>query len=400
MWIQGWKFWMIILIGIIFVIWLIWGGKNHPFIGLKPLDPNFDLSKLDPHVLPQYNGLFGFTKEHQPSDQHFIEEEYNEEEYNKGTSKNIIRQENKRFPKDITPIPSSSDIIPDSKGTIGSKISNGTPVSKISDITPISSLSDMTPVSNVSVGKSVPHRSTVKRTYSSQELNRITDQYRSTDKSFEEHKFTNKDQPNKSRVSNKEQSIHKDNVRSQSIFNHPDLSLRKPDESTSSVSKINATPMIPKEIIEHARKHPRPLPDGKNGHRSKIEGICCKIMEEIYQRPFETIRPNFLRNPESGRNLEIDCYNDELKIGLEYNGPTHYMWPNHTNQTYEQFIAQIRRDRYKVEACDANGIYLITIPYNVPYDMIQSFIEYYLPENVEKRLNEARPKVVEVSYQL
>jgi hypothetical protein len=97
-------------------------------------------------------------------------------------------------------------------------------------------------------------------------------------------------------------------------------------------------------------------------------------MEELTGLPFDTVRPDFLRNPETGRNLEIDCYNDQLKIGVEYNGIQHYVYPNFTGQTYEQFIAQARRDQYKIRACDENGVYLIVVPYTVPNERIRDYI--------------------------
>jgi len=40
---------------------------------------------------------------------------------------------------------------------------------------------------------------------------------------------------------------------------------------------------------------------------------------------------------------------------------------------------------FKVEACDRNGVYLITVPYNVPEHLIKEYIIYYLPENVKAR---------------
>lgn len=158
---------------------------------------------------------------------------------------------------------------------------------------------------------------------------------------------------------------------------------------------INSTPEIPKEIKSQTLKYRPIYPQHlrRQQHRSKVEAYCCEIMEDIYGQPFNTSYPDFLRNPETGRKLEIDCYNEDLKIGLEYNGPTHYLWPNYTSQTKVEFIKQIRRDRYKVDACDANGVYLITVPYNVPTNMLKSFIEYYLPENVNQRLNGQKPKV-------
>jgi hypothetical protein len=108
-------------------------------------------------------------------------------------------------------------------------------------------------------------------------------------------------------------------------------------------------------------------------------------MEEIYGVPFGKVRPDFLKNPETGRNLELDCYNEDLKIAVEYSGITHYQYPNWTGQSFEEFIQGIRRDMFKVEACDRNGVYLITVPYNVPEHLIKEYIIYYLPENVKAR---------------
>jgi hypothetical protein len=123
---------------------------------------------------------------------------------------------------------------------------------------------------------------------------------------------------------------------------------------------------------------------------SKGEKMCRKAIEEIYNKPFPNCRPDFLKNPETKRNLELDCYNDELKIAIEYNGIQHYKWPNFTNQSQEDFVKQIRRDKFKVDMCDANGVYLITVPYNVPDNKIKSYIEYYLPENYHKRLTDEK----------
>ena len=144
----------------------------------------------------------------------------------------------------------------------------------------------------------------------------------------------------------------------------------------------------PKAVFNrYKRRMFEPAPYSKRtDFGSKREAICCKIIEEIYQKPFHKIRPNFLKNPLTGYNLELDCYNDELKIAIEYQGEQHYKHPNYTGQTFQQFIYQVQKDKYKVDACDRNGVYLITVPYNVPDCMLRKYIEYYLPENVQARL--------------
>jgi hypothetical protein len=145
--------------------------------------------------------------------------------------------------------------------------------------------------------------------------------------------------------------------------------------------------------IKEDIKSPRSLALGeftcyKNEKISKGEMLCKKAIEDIYGVPFYCVRPDFLKNPETGRNLELDLYNDHLKIALEYSGFQHFVYPNRFHKTKEEFLNQVRRDQFKVDMCDKNGVYLITVPYNVPneYTAIRKYIEYYLPENYEKRI--------------
>lgn len=119
---------------------------------------------------------------------------------------------------------------------------------------------------------------------------------------------------------------------------------------------------------------------------SKGERKCREVMQLLYNKAFPKVRPQFLRNPETGYLLELDCYCEDLKLAVEYNGSQHYMWPNYTNQSHENFIKQRRRDQLKVDLCDLNGVYLISVPYNVPLDQIEDYIIYYLPQNVQQRL--------------
>ena len=118
-----------------------------------------------------------------------------------------------------------------------------------------------------------------------------------------------------------------------------------------------------------------------NTKPSKGERICKLVLEEIYGVPFVTVRPKFLKNPETGHNVELDCYNHSLRLAVEYNGEHHYKWPNFTRQSHGAFINQLRRAKYKYEMCEKLGIYLITVPYTVPHHKIRDYIIRYLPEN-------------------
>jgi hypothetical protein len=137
---------------------------------------------------------------------------------------------------------------------------------------------------------------------------------------------------------------------------------------------------IENKEFHHHQNHP-------SRTKWKYQSLCCKALEEIFNKPFTSVRPSWLRNPETNGTLEIDCYNDELKIGVEYNGMQHYVYPNIYHKTQEEFIKLIRRDQYKHNKCDENGVYLITVPYNVPQNKIKQYIISFLPENIFNQNN-------------
>jgi hypothetical protein len=116
----------------------------------------------------------------------------------------------------------------------------------------------------------------------------------------------------------------------------------------------------------------------RRAHRSAGEEKCRQVLSRIYPHyKFETYRPNFLKNPETGRNLELDLYNDRLKLAVEFNGRQHYQ---HTPffQTKDEFKEQKRRDELKKKLCKKNGITLIFVPYDVN-------IETYLVAKLVKK---------------
>lgn len=116
------------------------------------------------------------------------------------------------------------------------------------------------------------------------------------------------------------------------------------------------------------------------GFRSKPERFCCEILEEYLGRRVENnIRPDFLRNPRTGRKLEYDVYDPLTKIAIEYNGPFHY------NNAVQQ-----ERDRIKMELSDKNKIHLIVVPYFVDQGIIDDRLRK------EKLRNYILPKLDEI----
>lgn len=143
---------------------------------------------------------------------------------------------------------------------------------------------------------------------------------------------------------------------------------------------VNLTPDLPDEFVRQT------CVADNDKFVSKGEKICRDTMEKIYGVPFKNTRPYWLKNDTTGRCLELDCYNEKLKLAVEMNGCQHYKYPNIFHKSHQEFKEQVRRDKLKVEICKEHGVHLIVVPYNVSYDLIPTYIMYHLPEIVKKRL--------------
>jgi len=165
---------------------------------------------------------------------------------------------------------------------------------------------------------------------------------------------------------------------------------------------IGVRPLQSPDLVEIFYKEPKEnvveTPDIilPNGHvkSTKGEEIVADVLEEILQRKVKrNIRPTFLRNPESGKCLELDCYDPHHKIAVEYNGIQHYKFPSPFHQTEQEFQDQLYRDRLKKKLCDENNIYLIPVPYWVDTcmeDPDDPDGEMICTNNVSKNLRYAR----------
>lgn len=120
-----------------------------------------------------------------------------------------------------------------------------------------------------------------------------------------------------------------------------------------------------------------PLPNARWKRQEKIHMIVEKLTGRKFLR---NQRPPFLRNPETGRCLELDTWDGD-KLAVEYQGIQHYKFPNPFHKTEEEFRKQVRRDQIKAELCRQLGIHLIRVPYHVPDNELEDYINRRLPEN-------------------
>jgi hypothetical protein len=116
---------------------------------------------------------------------------------------------------------------------------------------------------------------------------------------------------------------------------------------------------------------------------SKGETECRRVLEYLFKKPFDKARPDFLRNPVTGGNfnLELDCFNPELGIAAEYNGIQHYQYVPYFHKNKEAFLNQKYRDQMKRQMCKENKVLLIEVPHTIKLEDIKGFIEKELHRN-------------------
>ena len=118
--------------------------------------------------------------------------------------------------------------------------------------------------------------------------------------------------------------------------------------------------------------------DRKRGppKESSGERECRRVLQKIFNKPFKNCRPDFLLNPVTGGrfNLELDCYEESLKLAVEYNGQQHYKYVPYFHKNKEAFYNQMYRDELKSRMCKDNGVNLIEVPNTVKVEDIEGFL--------------------------
>jgi|SRR5690606_4226535 len=140
------------------------------------------------------------------------------------------------------------------------------------------------------------------------------------------------------------------------------------------------------------KKHiPSPLPYLSSDTRQSLnkcsagERECRKVLEKLFNKPFTCQRPSFLQNDvtstsDKKNNLELDCYNEELALAVEYNGKQHYDYVPFFHKTRDAFYNQKYRDEIKRRLCKENNVTLIEVPYSVQLNDIEDYLTKTLKE--------------------
>ena len=114
---------------------------------------------------------------------------------------------------------------------------------------------------------------------------------------------------------------------------------------------------------------------------NKSEDRCREIFEGLFDKSFPSIRPDWLKNPISGQNLELDGYCADIKtpigrgLAFEYDGEQHSRYNKHFHgDDPKKFVYQVKKDTYKDQRCKQKGVMLIRIPYYITYQELDMYI--------------------------
>jgi len=122
---------------------------------------------------------------------------------------------------------------------------------------------------------------------------------------------------------------------------------------------------------DNSQKKPKSPPN-----ESKGEVECRRVLQNLFKRQFNKDRPDFLRNPVTGGNfnLELDCFDSGMKLAVEYNGIQHYKYVPFFHNNKEAFLNQKYRDQMKRQMCKENGVTLIEVPHTIKVENIKDFL--------------------------
>ncbi len=116
------------------------------------------------------------------------------------------------------------------------------------------------------------------------------------------------------------------------------------------------------------------------------------VAEKLTGLVFEKLRPSWLLNT-NGYPLELDGYNEEYGIAIEYQGMQHYQFIKAWHKTVERFNQLKERDALKKKLCLAKNIAFIEIPYTTPPESFEDEILSQL--NEYKKLDFRIPEIKE-----
>ncbi len=119
--------------------------------------------------------------------------------------------------------------------------------------------------------------------------------------------------------------------------------------------------------------------------RTKSEARAIEVLEKLTGKKFPTVHPDFMRY--KGKRLELDGYNAEMGVAIEFSGPMHTKWYP-AKESYEKYLARIETDKIKRQLCEARGVLLIVVDMRLP---VHLYRDYFLSRLYDGKKIKERP---------
>lgn len=140
----------------------------------------------------------------------------------------------------------------------------------------------------------------------------------------------------------------------------------------------------------------------KKAKLNKHEEECRRIFQSIFKVKFKSVRPKWLKNPVTNKNLELDGFNPDIKtplgngLAFEYDGKQHSSYVPHFHKNgVKEFEYQVAKDSWKDKKCEENNILLIRIPHFVAFHDLDRYIRMILKR---KSMLKDDPKTIYTNY--
>ncbi|MGV3632253.1 MAG: zinc-ribbon domain-containing protein [Bacteroidota bacterium] len=113
------------------------------------------------------------------------------------------------------------------------------------------------------------------------------------------------------------------------------------------------------------------------------ERVCRLSFEKIFKTHFNKVRPDWLRNS-GGYIMELDGYNEDLKLAFEHQGSQHYGLKS--QHWFDKQNLQ-QNDKEKTEICSQRGITIIYIPEVFTLTKLANLLSFILEQLKQKGIS-------------
>jgi len=193
------------------------------------------------------------------------------------------------------------------------------------------------------------------------------------------------------------------------VYNNPEYHLNELTKiAESKGGKLISTKYIngrtKLEFEDRNKKRFNSTPNAiKRGQWSPFENVNLseektrQCIELIFNDTFPSIW-GVIRKSTTNRIMQLDGYNNKLKIAFEYQGEQHYSWQDCRGTTEEKkkqiFSKVIKNDQEKLKLCNEKNIHLITIKYFEKYKEDKQYLIHVINE-LKKHNNDIFSKYLE-----